>query len=112
MPRRLLEDRFRAAQNSLCPPEPSLGTPDVTAAREHSAERLDDRRWMNTDQACEYLAFTGKDRLNSLYRWLDAQGVRRHYRSSMRLLLLRADLDDAIKRPASVRRRNRIKRVA
>lgn len=63
--------------------------------------------WMTTREACEYLRFTGSDRLNSLYRFIEAKGKR--YRSPKRLLLSRAYIDAALAGVGAARRRNVIK---
>lgn len=65
--------------------------------------------WMTTREACEYLRFTGSDRLNSLYRFIEAKGIRKRYRSPKRLLLSRADIDAALAGVGAARRRNVIK---
>lgn len=65
--------------------------------------------WMTSREACEYLRFTGKDRLHSLYAFLNAKGVPRYYRSTKSLMLKQSDLDRALECPESARRRNRIK---
>jgi hypothetical protein len=60
---------------------------------------------MTSQEACHYLRFTGKDRLNSLYRFIEQHGIRKHYRSRKRLLLDRADLDAAVMGRGGHRRR-------
>jgi len=67
--------------------------------------------WMASAEACDYLRFTGSDRLNSLYRFLNAHGVRRRYRSARRLLVARADVDAALTGRTAARRRNAIERA-
>ena len=99
-------------QHQFREPEARLDPLPCAAQPLHPVTRLEDLRWLNTEQACAYLAFTGTDRLHSLYRWLDAQGVRRFYRSPRRVVVLRTDLDDALRRPYAVRRRNRMRLVA
>jgi len=78
---------------------PALGEPNAPAASP----------WMTTREACEYLRFTGSDRLNSLYRFIEAKGIRKRYRSPKRLLLSRADIDAALAGVGAARRRNVIK---
>lgn len=67
--------------------------------------------WLTTREACAYLRFTGSDRLNSLYRFLNAHGVPRRWRSARRLLVLRQDLDRALAGQFAARRRNAMKRA-
>lgn len=67
--------------------------------------------YLTTREACDYLRFTGSDRLNSLYRFLATHGVRKHYRTARRLLVSRADLDAALAGRTAARRRNAIKRA-
>lgn len=64
--------------------------------------------WFTTEIACQYLCFTGVDRLNSLYRWLEANGVPKSYRSPKRLLIAKRDIDEALRKPGAARRRNRM----
>lgn len=66
--------------------------------------------WLTSAEACDYLRFTGSDRLNSLYRFLNAHGVRRRWRSARRLLVSRLDLDAALAGQTAARRRNAIAR--
>lgn len=66
--------------------------------------------WLTSADACAYLRFTGSDRLNSLYRFIAAHGIRKRYRSPRRLLLSRVDIDRALTQPTAARRRNAIKR--
>lgn len=51
--------------------------------------------WLTSQEACDYLRYTGKARLVSLYRFLKRHGVVKLYRDG-RLLIARADLDRAI----------------
>jgi len=61
--------------------------------------------WMTSAEACAYLRFTGADRLNSLYRFIKANGIVTVRRSRMRLLMHRADLDAALRGIGGARRR-------
>lgn len=67
--------------------------------------------WLTTQEACAYLRFDGPARLRSLYRFLTTHGIPRIYRSPKRLLIARADLDQALTHPTAARRRNRMKLV-
>jgi hypothetical protein len=83
---------------------PEVGTPNTTSTSAASP-------YLTTAEACDYLRFTGADRLNSLYRFLEAHGVPKRYRSARRLLVSRADLDAALAGRTAARRRNAIKRA-
>jgi len=51
--------------------------------------------WLTTAEACEYLRYTGKHRLRSLYRFIQQQGIRTA-RRGRRVLLASADVKRAI----------------
>lgn len=51
--------------------------------------------YLKTSEACEYLRYTGKHRLRSLYRFIQTQGIRTA-RRGRRVLVLKADVDRAI----------------
>lgn len=51
--------------------------------------------WLTSIEACEYLRYTGKARLISLYRFLKTNGVATARRGG-RLLVARRDLEKAI----------------
>jgi len=61
--------------------------------------------WLTTDKACAHLCFTGKDRLRSLYAFIKAKGIPKHYRGKRTLLLDRHDLDAAVQGRGGYRRR-------
>ena len=63
-------------------------------ARERRAQALD--KFITTAEACDYLRYTGKHRLKSLYRFLERNGVKVTRRSARALLIQRKDLDEAI----------------
>lgn len=52
-------------------------------------------RFLTTAEACEYLRFTNKHKLRSLYYFIEQRGIRTQRRGH-RLLILRSDLDKAI----------------
>jgi hypothetical protein len=52
--------------------------------------------YLTTDEAAEYLRFTGKHRLRSVYRFLKLKGVPTQRRGTMSLLILRTDLERAL----------------
>lgn len=51
--------------------------------------------WLTSYEACEYLRFTGKHKLRSLYKFIERTGVNVSRRGRS-LLLKRSDLDDAV----------------
>ena len=70
--------------------------------RNHGVQAFDVRHgleqcWLTSEEACEYLRFTGTARLQSLYRFLRNHGVPRSYRGPKRLLIARADLEEAVR---------------
>lgn len=89
------------------------GTSTETAqvTRPNPAELTIPSPWLTSVEACAYLRFTGSDRLNSLYRFVAAHGIRKRYRSPRRLLFSRADLDAALAGTSAARRRNVIARA-
>ncbi len=105
------DDQSTEVLPRLGPPESSLGVTASARRERDAAERPRDPfagPWFNSQTACEYLCFTGSDRLHSLYRWLDANGIPRQYRSPKRLLIAKRDIDQALRLPGTARRRNRI----
>lgn len=48
--------------------------------------------WLTTREACDYLRYTGKHRLRSLYRFLERTGIPTSRRSPRCILIARADL--------------------
>lgn len=68
-------------------------------------ERVVQSPWLTTDEACAYLRFEGKWKLRSLYRFLKVNGVPTARRSRMRLLIARADLEQALLGTGGARRR-------
>jgi len=48
--------------------------------------------YLTSTQACAFLGYEGRWKLRSLYRWIAANGVPRHYRSPRRFLLRLSDL--------------------
>ena len=51
--------------------------------------------WLNTAECCDYLRYTGKHRLRSLYRFVQQHGIRTA-RRGRRVLVLAADVKRAI----------------
>jgi excisionase family DNA binding protein len=51
--------------------------------------------WLTTAEACEYLRFTGRCRLRSLYRFLATKGIPTARRGHA-ILVARRDLDAAV----------------
>lgn len=51
--------------------------------------------WLTSYEACEYLRFTGKHKLRSLYKFIERTGVNVSRRGRS-LLLKRSDLDEAV----------------
>lgn len=88
----------------------SLTSRETDPMREpHPAEVQILSPWLSSQEACAYLRFTGADRLHSLYRFIQAHGITKRYRSPKRLLLKRADLDRAL--DGAPRRRNAVKKA-
>lgn len=52
--------------------------------------------WLTSEEACDYLRYTGKHRLRSLYKFIERTGVNVHRRGGRNLLLKRTDLDAAV----------------
>lgn len=48
--------------------------------------------WLTTQEACDYLRYTGKHRLRSLYKFLARNGVPTSRRSARSNLIARADI--------------------
>lgn len=53
--------------------------------------------YLTSQQACDFLGYTGEWRLRSLYRFIDANGVPKHYRSPRRFLIKRVDLESVLR---------------
>jgi len=51
--------------------------------------------WLKRTEACDYLRYTGKHRLRSLYRFIEREGIRTA-RRGRRVLVLKADVDRAV----------------
>jgi hypothetical protein len=75
----------------------ALQTP---APRFDAAHGGGDPRWiyLSTEEACTFLGYVGRWRLRSLYRWVEANGVPKFYRSPRRLRLRLSDLLAVLKR--------------
>lgn len=54
--------------------------------------------WLTTTEACDYLRYTGKHRLRSLYKFIARNQVKTSRRSARRLLIARRDLDQLVER--------------
>ena len=71
---------------------PKLTTSDLDAARTVGNPGSP---WLTSYEACEYLRFTGKHKLRSLYKFIERTGVNVSRRGRS-LLLKRSDLDEAV----------------
>lgn len=60
-----------------------------------SSELMSHSPWLTTREACQYLRYTGKHCLRSLYRFLEEKGVPTARRGHL-ILIARRDLDAAI----------------
>lgn len=54
--------------------------------------------FLTSQAACAFLGYTGRWRLRSLYRFIEANGTPKHYRSPRRFLLRLSDLLAVLKR--------------
>ncbi len=54
--------------------------------------------YLSTQDACTFLGYTGTWRLRSLYRWIEANGVPKFYRSPRRMRLRLSDLLEVLQR--------------
>lgn len=75
---------------SLAEARTDLQQPDAERQQVHGP-------WLTTAEACDYLRYTGKHRLRSLYRFMEEQGIVPGRRGGT-LLLARRDLDEALGR--------------
>jgi hypothetical protein len=93
---------------SLAPaPQEPLGALDS----EHRGQELPSSPWMTPRQAAAYLCFDGVDGVNSVYRFIRANGIPIVRRSRMRILIARADLDQALRGAGGARRRGVLRKA-
>lgn len=57
---------------------------------------MSESTWLTSHEACDYLRYTGKHRLRSLYQFIADKGIATARRGTRRLLIARADLEKAI----------------
>jgi len=52
--------------------------------------------FLTSDEACDYLRYKGRNRLRSLYKFIERTGIKTQRRGLRSLLLKRTDIDAAI----------------
>lgn len=72
----------------------------ATTPAVHTSSGSSDPRFvfLTTQAACDRLGYTGRWRLRSLYRFIEANGIPKYYRSPRRFLVRLSDLLAVLKR--------------